>query len=553
MNQPVPLAELLEAVGAWDIKPIPQQQEHFSFNFKGQRNVWSLSARWLDTGKLPQIYLDDRHCDKHRPHVAWYRVVCYNDGEGLFFTDEDLESVLLKSLQMAIKVLDDGSSGNLTEFFSELEGYMDGIIKIKPSTNYQCYFPLEETPHKLWAYCESKTSHKYKWYSERNQCWGVSEKDWKRTTEKKSPAHGVRGYYLPLRDQHIDPPLPGEYWSFNDLLKLVNSFLPELPELEKFVNKPWQRYIFSFPREKGERGAFGILVNKDGASYRVHHIPVSRFHKDYLQKRASLTIHAAIKSQRVAMIGCGSIGSMISQMLVQSGFDNLTLVDPDIYSADNLYRHVLPKYFIGGGKAAGLKMFLESAFLDLSLKASSDNGAKWATPENIQQHDLIILATGNHAFERQLLKTFIRNSSLGQKIMSVWNEPLGLGGHVVLHQTGQHGCLNCLYFEGGSQLIHPQVSFITPNQKVSKNLTGCGGSFSPFSANDSRQTALLATRTIETALTSKEKSFYEFWRGDKKQAIHNEINRSPVYDSGFPEKDLWWDEKTNTGCPICRN
>jgi molybdopterin/thiamine biosynthesis adenylyltransferase len=553
VKQSVPLGELLNAVGALDIVPISQKDGYFNFKFKSQVNTWSFSACWPDSGNLPKFYLDASHCDKHRPHVAWYRLVCYNDGEGLFFADENLESVLLESLQMVTKVLDDGDTDGLSDFLSELEGYMAGIDNSKFEANFQCYFALENTPQQITAYCASKKSLKFKCYLEKKQCWGVSKNDWIKFAAKKSPAQTVRGYYLPLDDQQVNPPLPGKNWTFDDVLQLVGRFIPVLPELKNYLKKPWQRYIFSFPRKNGECGAFGILVNKNGAIFNVYHTPVYRFHKDYLQKRASLSVLDIVKSLRVAVIGCGSVGSMIAQMLTQNGFNNLSLVDPEIYSADNIYRHILPKYFVGGRKSAGLKMFLESAFVDLSLTEFSGYGGEWATPENIQQHDLIILATGNHAFERQLLKAFKQESSSGQMIMSVWNEALGLGGHVVMHRSGQCGCLNCLYFEAGSQLIHPQVSFINPGQKVSQNLTGCGGAFSPFSGNDSRQTAILATRTIESALANPEQSIYDFWRGDERQAKGDNIHRSPVYENGFPEKDLWWDAKTSTGCPVCRN
>ena len=61
-----------------------------------------------------------------------------------------------------------------------------------------------------------------------------------------------------------------------------------------------------------------------------------------------------LSSARVALIGCGALGSAIADILVRGGVHQLLLVDDDRLSAGNLVRHTLTGRDIGRKKAKAL-------------------------------------------------------------------------------------------------------------------------------------------------------------------------------------------------------
>ncbi|MCL4402226.1 MAG: ThiF family adenylyltransferase, partial [Acidobacteria bacterium] len=48
-----------------------------------------------------------------------------------------------------------------------------------------------------------------------------------------------------------------------------------------------------------------------------------------------------LERTRISIIGCGSFGSALADMLVRAGVGRLTLIDPEPLAAENLGRHML--------------------------------------------------------------------------------------------------------------------------------------------------------------------------------------------------------------------
>lgn len=61
-----------------------------------------------------------------------------------------------------------------------------------------------------------------------------------------------------------------------------------------------------------------------------------------------------LKDRHVSIVGCGSFGSALADMLVRAGLGRLTLIDPETLSAENIGRHVLTTRDVGRPKAEAL-------------------------------------------------------------------------------------------------------------------------------------------------------------------------------------------------------
>lgn len=79
-----------------------------------------------------------------------------------------------------------------------------------------------------------------------------------------------------------------------------------------------------------------------------------------------------ITQKRYAIIGAGSIGSIVAELLVRSGVWKILVIDGDILSVGNLARHTLSIKNVGYSKAVGLKKRLEEINSHVQAKAVTE-------------------------------------------------------------------------------------------------------------------------------------------------------------------------------------
>ncbi len=539
----------LLGMGAKDVR---FEAPRYFFAVNSDSHPWQLELQWSDLTVLPKFYLATEHCSRHRPHVSWNREVCYSDGEGVSFDYEMLEAVLAEALAEAVAVLDTGNNGNLCPFWEESEGYFNLIGESKNRDKARCYFPIDGTPRKLNSSQWPSQPNTISFFKNDKQCWLRDTPTSFKSLAKRKGQRNPAAFYLPL-DKAPVPPLPGQAWTIREVLALVEPFVGKVSGLDKQLKKHQQYYIFSTPRSDGSRGAFAVRINPKISDEQIRYYTVHRHARDYLLERGGLSEVQPTALQRIAIIGCGAVGGYLTNLLIQSGYQGFTLVDYDTFQADNCYRHILPKQYVGIQKVLALKNLLEDSYIDVSITPVNESAIDWATRENIIEHSVIISATGNPTLERRLNQLFHKHSPKGHIFLSTWVEPVGLGGHVVLAASESQGCLNCLFTNENEFSGVLTTSFIEPGQKITRNLTGCGGAFTPFSGLDAQQTALLAARTLETYHYGQRESIYDCWIGSRKVADLAKIATSAVYGGRFAEKQDWWQQKLQYGCPECRS
>ena len=100
------------------------------------------------------------------------------------------------------------------------------------------------------------------------------------------------------------------------------------------------------------------------------------------------------------------------------------------------------------------------------------------------------------------------------------------------------GCLNCIYRDDeGRPSLASRTSFMEPNQPVTRNLTGCGGAFVPYSALQSRRTGLMAAEHLLSAVSAviageeARLPSYRFWVGEGKVAAEHGLRTTPWFQS----------------------
>lgn len=124
-----------------------------------------------------------------------------------------------------------------------------------------------------------------------------------------------------------------------------------------------------------------------------------------LLKRSMGIISQTIHSKRVLIVGLGSVGSYLSELLVRSGISKLTLVDPESVEAVNLSRTVYDVSDIGRLKVDAIARRLLNISPAIQLNRHAVDLTKLSLEEVdhlVTEADLVIAATDDLEAQRAL-------------------------------------------------------------------------------------------------------------------------------------------------------
>lgn len=268
----------------------------------------------------------------------------------------------------------------------------------------------------------------------------------------------------------------------------------------------------------------------------AHPVMITRVDKEYLLMRGGST--DSLQNKNILLLGCGSVGGFIANDLCQSGVCSVDILDKDILSADNVYRHFLGfdmlKLDIYENKADLMKQKLESmypyvdidslSFVNRTVEALLDE------PNRLNAYDLIISALGEPTINLAINEV-LRNHAIRTPFICAFNEPYGIGGHAVAVNIENDSCLQCLYTDvSSSELVSFRGSLVQPGQNFKKSYAGCGGAFVPYSGLDSQQTAITATRlAIDIFAGNITQNTICSWFGDDQSIITQGYATSAFY------------------------
>jgi molybdopterin/thiamine biosynthesis adenylyltransferase len=371
-----------------------------------------------------------------------------------------------------------------------------------------------------------------------------------------------------------------------DELFLVKEVLSELQERVSAEDwksfEKWLRTVvlpatvaFSFvlPDNLGSVLAAIILPNKSGGSagggnylYRskqsraiadlpripevpVERVQVDRYDAGFLIPRAGGDVN--LLSRACAIIGVGAIGSHVADLLATLGFGNLTLIDGQILTNENVHRHVLGMVDINKLKATTMVQRLQNKFPHLDFKAVPTDVEEQLDKDGtfLKQFDLIVNATGDETLGLELNELL----HLHQNQIHTWLDPLGIGGHVLyVHPAPARGCFRCLFKVDPQEGLYNAASFAKHGQDFTRSFSGCGGVFTPFSDLDSVRTAVETAKLCVRVVTAKVlTSALLSWRGPEDEFVRAGFQLSPRAASVDVGCVLETPDFIDQSCPVC--
>lgn len=210
---------------------------------------------------------------------------------------------------------------------------------------------------------------------------------------------------------------------------------------------------------------------------RVTRHSLNRADHDWIHGRDADPQQKILKNKKVLVVGCGSLGSTVAELLAKAGIGNLGLIDGQYLEWPNISRHVLGAESIGSAKAENLAQRLQNAFPHLSSIRAYGGQLLPSSQQVLMDWDLVIGTTGIWSVD-----VFIDERHKAGDIplaLYAWLEPHAVATHAVTVVQGG-ACLRCNFSRTGK----PDLNYSEwPNDGLLA-IPACGGSFNPYGATD---------------------------------------------------------------------
>ncbi len=539
-------------------------------NVRAGENTWKIGISVeYPIRRLPTVVLEDVYDLQLIPHVCWEGVICYSTNQGVSIDFETPEFILASVLSDVVKILSEGDqpwdeNPHLADaFFSEFEGYWN---KQKNCLSVDVLVgQLDRVAHAN-VYIRpdlemSTTGAIYTVISRQHE--SPLNHLFKGAVLGESPVHWPDALIIPLSERVRPPEMAEELDA-----ECVTRILEKVPTKDRrkcsalFKKRSAKGrsliLIFQMPRLKSEYSMFGIIVGakcvwnglKLKSAEFLRPLVVKRQTKEHLLRRAGGI--PSLQNKHVAVVGCGSVGGAIGVLLAKSGVGEITFFDDDYLTSENLHRHVLGVPWIGKSKAIAMAAELEARLP--YVKSHAVNERYNGTAESDWCFDAVVLAIGEPTIERAINEQYVQRRKNGPVpiLVTTWLEAKGVAGHAVSINGQSAGCLSCLYHWENEFQLFPVTSIISPDEVTATNLTGCGGTFTPFGAIDAEKTAAVASRLVLRQLNKvTDHAEYDCWW--ERDVVATGVKVRDIRMSG-PMDDFAHSATAHIaeGCPTCR-
>lgn len=309
--------------------------------------------------------------------------------------------------------------------------------------------------------------------------------------------------------------------------RLAEAFATHAKGALVLIESPLLTYGFGVFFERPARKARAPLPKKSVLhAQEATPLSVVRIDDRYMAQR-NIPGQQTLAGKRIALIGCGTIGGYLAEMLVKAGAGTsggqLTVVDFETLFPQNLGRHRLGFNSLFRNKAKEIAGELERAAPGVNIRA---------LPVDVKLAqfgllDLLIDATGEEALGHWLCRRYVASTPM----LTAWIEGPGVAVRGLLRTSSVGACYRCLCD------ANRQGQLLTVKGKLPTVLAGqgCEGLYVPFPASVSVQAASLAA------------SMALAWaNGTTTPAL-----QTRVVDANYEPSTADCDPHRTAGCPAC--
>lgn len=281
------------------------------------------------------------------------------------------------------------------------------------------------------------------------------------------------------------------------------------------IHEPKRQKRSGNPLTNGFRGRppGRILLMRYGAGQIVG-ATVTRYDASWIHGRDQNNDVSTLVGKSVVVIGCGSLGSTVAELMAKAGVGKVIIVDHERLESENVSRHVMGVSSVGLEKPSEMADSLASRFPHLTIEGHAETFERFieGNLDQLRSADLIISATGNWRVE-SLVNAMFCESEAFPPVLSCWLEPHATVGHAIVFFKAQ-GCLCCLMDDLGNMRIPATV---WDGKDTMVPVPACGGLFQPYGSVELTHVhALVVDLALDVLLGHVKNSTHRVWLGPKK-------------------------------------
>lgn len=254
-------------------------------------------------------------------------------------------------------------------------------------------------------------------------------------------------------------------------------------------------------------------IKRAMAQQRVERVVVNRGDASWIHGRGHSSEQVDLSARKVAIVGCGALGSEIAELLAKAGLGELMLVDGDDLKTANAGRHLLGVSYLGWNKAKGVASELQRRLPHLKIDAIyRTKFERLTSAELCQLADMDMIVTAGLDIEGEAAVNAWRQTlERPPAYLSTWVEAYAVVGHAVL-LYGKTDLMSG--FDG--ELPSFRLTDWPDGAGAVIVEAGCGNVFQPHGAVDLQPTIAMAARLALDALLGRiPASCRRVWFGDR--------------------------------------
>lgn len=455
------------------------------------------------------------------PHVDFETGICTFDKQICFPNWKAPESIIADSIKKAQLILQEGLTGSNTEDYIdefgsywavEAVGVVESICEFGDLPSVFCiYYPRDEdkaylgnTKEDLDAYL-NKVGIKKRYLKDYYEC-----------------------LYLPLSIP-IFPPFPKTNLEMYNLLQadpVISSFynkelkkrLPQ-PIFVSFSIKNERRYLQLFLHTKVDPGYNGfrrghmpacVAYARDSLKNPIYKLCIDDMRQQRIFTRGGSGVTDTIN--KIAILGCGSVGGYLSEALSERGVSSFVLVDNEKLGSENIARHLCGHKYIGKDKVLAIKDKLCKHNPNVEIVTYQQNAFNFVEKhvDVLNSCDLIFLATANVPLEYKIMQ-LVQENMIHKPVVMLWVEPYIAAGHALIIQKPQD-----VFEELFTEEFDFKYNILKNGEMFSKKESGCQSTYIPYGAFELKRYIydFLGYYFGEVVKKEKQGNYHYMWSGD---------------------------------------
>ena len=231
-------------------------------------------------------------------------------------------------------------------------------------------------------------------------------------------------------------------------------------------------------------------------------------------------------------VGGGSVGSYLIKAITEIGItDNITVMDKDVLTTDNIARHLCGASAVQSeNKAEAICTYMLEQYPTMHCESVYKNALEVIKEPSdfFDKYDIVFVAVGNCMLEKQFVNLF-KEGKIKQCVL-VWVEPYLVAGHAII--------LNTDYTENTNEYLFDEygnfkISVIENSRQYMKSEAGCQSAYAPYAGFELQKFILDFVDLYHREIYEKDRkaNYVIDWFGRMKWARMNNIAIKPRYRS----------------------